>query len=72
MASRRWKENRVLMSSIEAVGLTGASGRLGDQLFTLVGDERFNAALAEKGRKNIEARLRAEIARKIRDDSTQS
>ena len=66
------ERDRVLMSSIEAMGLTGASGRLGDQLFTLVGDERFNAALAEKGRKNIEARLRAEIARKIRDDSTQS
>ena len=61
------ERDRLLKTSIEAAGIVGASGRLGERLFTLVGDERFDAALARKGRNTIEAQIRAHIAWKVRD-----
>ena len=61
------QRDQALKASIEATGLTGASGRLGEQLFTLVGDDRFNEALSEKGRTTIEAELRARIAESVRN-----
>lgn len=59
------ERNALLHSGIEALGLPGASGRLGERLFTLVGDERLNSWLGGEGKKTIEARLRAHIAEKV-------
>ncbi len=59
------ERNALLRSGVEALGLTGASGRLGEKLFTLVGDERFNSWLNSEGKKTIEARFRAHIAEKV-------
>lgn len=59
------ERNVLLNSGLEALGLTGASGRLGEQLFTLVGDEHLNSRLRGEGRTAIEARLRAHIAKKV-------
>lgn len=57
--------NALLHSGLEALRFTGTSGRLGEQLFTLVGDERLNSRLSSEGRKATEARLRAHIAEKV-------
>ncbi len=52
----------LLRSGLEALGFPGGSGRLGEKLFTLVGDERLNTWLENEGKATIEARLRAHIA----------
>lgn len=54
-----------LRSSLEALGLQEASGRLGDKFFTLVGDERLNGKLAKQGKGIIEARLRQHLTAKV-------
>ncbi len=59
------ERNALLYSGVEALGLAGTSGRLGEKLFTLVGDERLNSSLSNEGKKTIEARLRAHIAEKL-------
>ncbi len=59
----------ILASGIERLGLHGASGRLGPRLFTLVGDEDFNASMREVGKETIEARLRTHIS-EIVDNGT--
>ena len=52
----------VLAAGMKAIGLVGAAGRLGVKMFTLVGDEGFNASMKEVGKEGIEPRLRAYIA----------
>jgi hypothetical protein len=52
--------NAILRSALEALALS-ASGRLGEQFFTLVGDERLNARLDSEGREALECRLRTYI-----------
>ena len=56
------QRDAVLHSSIDALGLSGVSGRLGDRLFTLVGNEQFNTALSKIGKQSIEVQLRTLIA----------
>ena len=55
------QRNAVLQSGINTLGLSGTSGRLGERLFTLVGDEEFNVALSRIGKENIEVQLRTLI-----------
>ena len=59
------QRNALLRSGTEALGLN-ASGRLGEQFFTLVGDEGLNARLNGEGREAIESRLRAYIKEHVR------
>jgi hypothetical protein len=54
------QRNAILRSGIEALGIK-ASGRLGEKVFTLVGDDRLNARLGSEGREAIEVRLRTYI-----------
>lgn len=61
------QRNAVLQSGIDTLGLSGASGRLGERLFTLVGDEQFNEALSRVGKQSIEVRLRTLIAENSRN-----
>lgn len=56
------QRDAVLHSSIDTLGLSGVSGRLGDRLFTLVGNEQFNTALSKIGKQSIEVQLRTLIA----------
>ena len=59
------ERDALLRSSLEALDLQGASGRLGEKLFTLVGDERLNGKLISQGKEAIEARLRAYITSRV-------
>lgn len=55
----------ILQDSIEALGLAGASGRLGKSLFTLVGNDLFNGEMRKIGADNLEAKIRSQIQRNI-------
>lgn len=55
----------ILQDSIEALGISGASGRLGKSLFTLVGDDLFNGEMRKIGAENLEAKIRSQIQRNI-------
>lgn len=55
----------ILQDSIEALGLAGASGRLGKSLFTLVGNDLFNGEMRKIGAENLEAKIRSQIQRNI-------
>ena len=59
------ERDALLRFSIDAVDLQGTSGRLGEKLFTLVGDERLYRTLISQGKDNIEARLRANITAQV-------
>lgn len=54
------ERNALLHSALKAIGFD-AAGRLGEQLFTLVGDEHLNSRVSSGGWKVIEARLRTYI-----------
>lgn len=59
------KRDSILMSSLEQIGIQGVSGRLGTRLFTLVGDQQFNASMEGVGKESLEILLRNHIAEKI-------
>jgi DNA-binding transcriptional MerR regulator len=58
------QRNNLLNSALKSLGLS-ASGRLGEQFFTIVGDKRLNAFLNDEGREVIESRLRSYIKENI-------
>lgn len=55
----------ILRSGLEALGLEEASGRLGEKLFTLVGDKHLNDKLSRQGKEEVESRLRAHLSVKV-------
>lgn len=58
LASReQGQRDSLLRRSIEKVGLKGATGRLGRQIFTLVGGDDFGQSMREFGADNIEPSL---------------
>ena len=56
------ERDAILAAGMERVCVLGAAGRLGTKIFTLVGDERFDASMRDVGKEHIEARLRSFIA----------
>lgn len=62
------QRNTLLRAGIDALGLN-ASGRLGEQVFTIVGDERLHTRLNTEGREAIESRLRKYIKENVRGDT---
>lgn len=62
---RQAERDSILKSCIESLELRGASGRLGERFFTLVGDERFNSSMNSIGKENIENQFRNHIAKVI-------
>ncbi|MYA66633.1 MAG: hypothetical protein F4Y22_05100 [Gammaproteobacteria bacterium] len=62
----------ILTSAIVNLGIRSATGRLGPKLFTLVGNEDFNASMLEIGKENIEARIRALVAKALENGSSES
>ena len=58
------RRDALLRCGIETLGIHGASGRLGEKFFTLMGDERLNSRLASHGKETIEDRLRAHLTAK--------
>ena len=66
LAEMAQSERDVLLRlGIDALALKGTSGRLGEKLFTLVGDERLNDTLINQGKETLEARIRANITAKV-------
>ena len=63
------ERDNIFASSIERLGLKGAAGRLGGQVFTLVGDERFNQSMKRIGKDSIETRLRNYISETVENAS---
>ena len=63
------KRDSILASGIAHLGLQGATGRLGKQVFTLVGDERFNESMKRFGKDSIETRLRNYISETVENAS---
>ncbi len=61
------QRNAVLQSGIDTLGLSGVSGRLGEKLFTLVGNEQFDTALSKIGKQSIEMQIRTLIAENSRN-----
>lgn len=60
------ERNMLLGISLTALGFSSSiSGRLGQQLFTLVGGEELNSRLQSQGRETIQAQLRAHIAENV-------
>lgn len=56
------ERDSILESGIKLLNLRGASGRLGNRFFTLIGDECFGASMKSIGKESIEARLRTHIS----------
>lgn len=59
------QRNFLLVSVIEKLNLEGVSGRLGERLFTLVGDEQFNKSMLSTGKENLEAQLQSYISEAV-------
>lgn len=59
------KRDSILVLGIAHLELQGATGRLGKQVFTLVGDERFNESMKRIGKDSIETRLRNYISETV-------
>lgn len=63
------KRDSILASGIIHLEFQGATGRLGKQVFTLVGDERFNESMRRIDKDSIETRLRNYISETVEDAS---
>lgn len=66
------ERDAVLAGAIRAVGLRGASGRLGKRIFTLVGAEKFGESMAQVGRGSIEGLIRAHLRESVQSGSSRS
>ena len=61
------ERDAVLAAGMEKMSLLGAAGRLGVKIFTLVGDERFDASMREVGGENIQERLSSYITETVKN-----
>ena len=59
------ERNSILERGIDNICLQGATGRLGERFFTIVGEEAFERSMNRVGKGNIEARLRTHISESI-------
>ena len=59
------ERNFLLQVAIQDIGLQGATGRIGVQFFTLVGNEVFETSMNSIGKENIEGQLRTKLADRI-------
>lgn len=66
------ERDAALAGAIRAIGLRGASGRLGKRIFTLVGAEKFGESMAQVGRGSIEGLIRAHLRENVQSGSSRS
>ncbi len=59
------QRDSVLKSAIDEIDLRGATGRLGQRFFTLVGGERFNTSMNNIGKESLEKKIRTQIEKAI-------
>ncbi len=55
----------VLKNAINEINIQGATGRLGQRFFTLVGGDRFNMSMNNIGKEGLEAKIRIQIEKSI-------
>ena len=68
LAKRTQREKGALLDrAMERLGLAGASGRLGTERFTLVGDEEFGLSISRVGKDQLEERLCLAIGKELDD-----
>ena len=68
LAKRTQRERGALLDRAMArLGLAGASGRLGAERFTLVGDEEFGLSISRVGKDQLEERLCLAIGKELDD-----
>ena len=56
------KRDMILHVCLDKINLEGATGRLGEQFFTLVGDDFFNDSMNAIGKESIEGKIQFQIA----------
>lgn len=66
------ERDEILAGATEAIGLRGASGRLGTRIFTLVGGEDFGESMTQVGRGTIEGLVRDHLHESIESGSSRS
>lgn len=66
------ERDALLQSVLGELDIRGASGRLGTELFTLVGDEGLNASIKRIGKSAIEARVAARLAERTKGAARKS
>ena len=66
------ERDATLAGGIQAIGLRGASGRLGTRIFTLVGAEEFGESMAQVGRGSIERLIRGYLRESVQSGSSRS
>ena len=64
---RQAERDALLGKSLEHLGLSGASGRLGTRAFTLVGGEEFGESLTRLGSDRVEVLLRDHLQESVDD-----
>lgn len=65
-AMTQTERDALLRSSLDALDLQDASGRLGEKFFALVGGDRLRGQLTNPGQEITESRLRACLAEKVK------
>ncbi|MCZ0943122.1 MAG: hypothetical protein OXJ53_08705 [Gammaproteobacteria bacterium] len=60
------ERDAMLQKVIDGLGLEGASGRLGTNRFTLVGDESFGSSISKIGKERLEGLLCEAIAKELK------
>lgn len=66
------ERDQVLSGCIAKVGLEGASGRLGPEVFTLVGGADFGQSMKRVGKENIERKVRNHLRETLQSGSAPS
>lgn len=61
------ERDALLHSAMEALDIKGVTGRLGETLFTLVGDSRLEQRLVRRGKKTIESLLQTHFSEEVKD-----
>ena len=59
------QQNSLLKQGVDHLNLKGASGRLRERFFTLVGDEKFNDSMTRIGKDRLEEQLRSYISKVV-------
>ena len=66
------ERDALLHSAMEAIDIKGVTGRLGEKLFTLVGDSRLERKLANRGKNAIESLLQTHFSEGVKDARSES
>lgn len=55
----------ILRYGIDAIGLEDVNGKMGDRLFTMIGDKKFGETIGRVGQESIEVQMQAQIVGRL-------